>query len=223
MMSHFLTGDSLNSVINSYAAMDKMYSPPCVEMCPQDQPLCSWNVSPLSYTHFYNNLNVLLAVQAMQELGCQPQYLVSLKDIPKVEKASHKVAVQVEEPKNVLPVTEPEKKPKVYKFKRRTKSEKKSWTREEIILLLQAAKLLLHRDLKTITKAIYACIDRKPGKCWGRGAEKKLKRILCFQNWRTADKTQISRVLNKRLKEYNAERISPDSQIYKVAKALTFK
>lgn len=175
----------------------------------------------------YGNLNVTLAAQAMQQLAMQSYqqpYLVGLVPSQDVNKSLKRSIYEVNGMSpQAAPPMQPVKKQKVYKFKRRAKSEKKSWTRNEIILLLQAAKLLLHRDLKTITKAIYACIDRKPGKCWGRGAEKKLKRILCFQNWRTADKVQVSKLIDKQLKEYQAEEISPDSKIYQVAQSLTAK
>ena len=189
------------------------------------------NVVPLAYSNIYQQANVLLAVQAMQQLSSAAIYEKPFySDVFEKDALAKKGVTTTQKihdiPKRGKAVSvhkRREKKAKVYKFKRRAKSEKKSWTRDEIVLLLQAAKLLLHRDLKTITKAIYACIDRKPGKCWGRGAEKKLKRILCFQNWRTADKAQVSRLINKRLKEYDAEVIPHDSKIYLVAKSLALK
>lgn len=193
------------------------------------------SVVPLDYSNIYNNLNVLMAVQAMQQLSSaayKEHYFSNVlkkgdvSAVPEVKKPVKSAPKAEELPRRERAVSlqkRREKKAKEHKFKRRAKSEKKSWTRDEIVLLLQAAKLLLHRDLKTITKAIYACIDRKPGKCWGRGAEKKLKRILCFQNWRTADKHQVSKLINKRLKEYDAEVIPHNSKIYLVAKSLALK
>ena len=76
------------------------------------------------------------------------------------------------------------------------------WTEEDVVLLLNCTKLLANFELKTISEALFHCIKRNPGKCHGRAAEKKLKRLGIFENWKTADKKSVVQKIDKKLEEF---------------------
>lgn len=84
------------------------------------------------------------------------------------------------------------------------KSRKKrmdEWSSEEVIMLLQCTKLLINCELKCISRALFPFIRRSPGKCWGRAAEKKLKRMNIFGNWRQSNKGDVLKRINMKLRE----------------------
>mmetsp|Transcript_6396 Transcript_6396/g.7321 ORF Transcript_6396/g.7321 Transcript_6396/m.7321 type:complete len:280 (-) Transcript_6396:131-970(-) len=76
------------------------------------------------------------------------------------------------------------------------------WTPEDVVLLLNCTKILVNFELKTISEALFLCIKRNPGKCKGRAAEKKLKRLGIFENWKTADKNLVVTKIDKKLEEF---------------------
>lgn len=53
-------------------------------------------------------------------------------------------------------------------------------------------------------------IKRDPGKCFGRAAEKKLKRLNVFENWKTCDKNIVIDNIDKLLA--TLDRLSPDRE-----------
>lgn len=81
------------------------------------------------------------------------------------------------------------------------------WTREEIVILLQCTKLLIDCELKCVSQALYHFTSRKPGKCFGRAAEKKLKRLEIFENWRKANKDTVIERVDMMLEHYEAMEI----------------
>ena len=101
---------------------------------------------------------------------------------------------------------------------------KKIWTDAECILLLLCTRMLIYRELKTITRAFYQCIERKPGVCWGRAAEKKLKRMITFKNWKTCNKNKVLEEIDVQLKSFGAStKVSRDSKLFKVVHRIITK
>ena len=101
---------------------------------------------------------------------------------------------------------------------------KKIWTDSECILLLLCTRMLIYRELKTITRAFYQCIERKPGVCWGRAAEKKLKRMITFKNWKTCNKNKVLEEIDLQLKSFGASpKVSRDSKLFKVVHRIITK
>lgn len=94
------------------------------------------------------------------------------------------------------------------------------WKKEEVILLLQCTKLLIHCELKTISQALFSCIKRSPGKCWGRAAEKKLKRMKIFVNWKTCNKEEVLESIDEHLRKLGALNLPIPDHVEKVAKRL---
>lgn len=84
------------------------------------------------------------------------------------------------------------------------------WTRAEIIILLQCTKLLIDCELKCVSQALYHFTSRKPGKCFGRAAEKKLKRLEVFENWRKSNKQAVVARIDLMLRHYEAMAIPLD-------------
>ena len=88
------------------------------------------------------------------------------------------------------------------------------WTRAEIVILLQCTKLLIDCELKCVSQALYHFTTRKPGKCYGRAAEKKLKRLEVFENWRKCNKDAVIARINLMLRHYDAMEIPQDIILY---------
>ena len=102
----------------------------------------------------------------------------------------------------------------IHKYDEGTKKSRKKrmdeWSSDEVIMLLQCTKLLINCELKCISRALFPFIRRSPGKCWGRAAEKKLKRMNIFGNWRQSNKVDVLGRINKKLQELGNPPISKE-------------
>ena len=54
---------------------------------------------------------------------------------------------------------------------KRPKRSRTEWSKREIIVLLQCARLMSDCELKTIVRVVYSYTKRLPGKCWGKNRE----------------------------------------------------
>ena len=81
--------------------------------------------------------------------------------------------------------------------------EKRAWSYNSTVLLLQCAKEMLHCELKEITRVVSTRLYKKHG---GSGAEKQLKRLIQFENWRQCDKTKIAEKIDLLLKVLKADK-----------------
>ena len=50
---------------------------------------------------------------------------------------------------------------------KRPKRSRTEWSKGEIIVLLQCARLMTDFELKAIVRVVYSYTKRMPGKCWG--------------------------------------------------------
>ena len=93
--------------------------------------------------------------------------------------------------------------------------EKRAWSYDSTVLLLQCAKEMLHCELKEITKVVSTRLYKKHG---GRAAEKKLKRLVQFDNWRQCDKSEVAERIDLLLKVLKADEEIVDSKLLRLAR-----
>lgn len=115
-----------------------------------------------------------------------------------------------------LPPLKPSKK-NGFKRQLNVNKEKRAWSHTSTVLLLQCAKEMLHCELKEITKVVSIRLCDKHS---GRAAEKKLKRLIGFENWRQCDKTKISEKIDEQLKRLRADSNLGDKKLLKMAKRI---
>lgn len=97
------------------------------------------------------------------------------------------------------------------------KKRKNEWNDDEIIALLQITKIMIDCELKSVAKALFECIKRSPGKSYGRAAEKKLKRMEIFENWKRCDNEKIITNINKKLIELGVKTEKVDKHVLFIA------
>ena len=93
--------------------------------------------------------------------------------------------------------------------------EKRAWSYESTVLLLQCAKEMLHCELKEITRVVSTRLYKRHG---GRAAEKKLKRLVQFDNWRQCDKSEVAERIDLLLKVLKADNNIVDSKLLAMAR-----
>lgn len=98
------------------------------------------------------------------------------------------------------------------------KKRKNEWNDSEIITLLQITKVMIDCELKSVAKALFECIERSPGKSYGRAAEKKLKRMEIFENWKKCDRKKIIENIDKKLRAFGPHAIDIDNRVFLIAR-----
>eukprot|EP00924_Labyrinthula_sp_SR-Ha-C_P007218 snap_masked-scaffold_8-processed-gene-12.31-mRNA-1 protein AED:1.00 eAED:1.00 QI:0/-1/0/0/-1/1/1/0/303 len=113
--------------------------------------------------------------------------------------------------------------------KKNRKKRTNEWKDEEVVILLQLTKLMVGCELKTLAKALFSLIEREQGKSFGRAAEKKLRRMGIFENWKKTKKEIIVQNVDRHLKQLSqngqgfdlTENVKQVAEKYKSIEALS--